>query len=285
MTARKTIVVSGATGQQGGAVARHLLAGGWPVRALSRDPDSAAAQELTRSGAEVVKADLDDPATVEPALSGVHGVFSVQTPFVGGVQAETAQGVALAEAAKAAAVAHFVYSSVGGAHRATGVPHFESKWRIEERIRALGLSATILRPSFFMDNFLMPDTRTAIEGGTLSLGVAPETRLQIIAADDIGAFAALAFDQPEAFAGRAIDISGDELTGPQMAQAFAKVSGRPVAFAQTPIGHLRAFSEDFALMFEWFDAHGYEADIPALRAHHPGLMSLETWIGETGWGS
>ena len=285
MTEGKTIVVSGATGQQGGAVARHLLAGDWPVRALSRDPAGAAAQTFAGSVAEVVKADLDDRASIEAALAGVHGVFSVQTPFVGGVDAEVAQGVALAEAAEAASVAHFVYSSVGCAHRATGVPHFDSKWRIEQRIGELGLSATILRPSFFMDNFLMPDSRNGIESGTLSQGVAPDKPLQMIAVDDIGAFAALAFGQPEAFAGRAIDISGDELTGPQMAEAFAKATGRPVVYAQAPIEQYRAFSTDFALMIEWFNAHGYEADIPALRKLHPGLRSFEAWIGETGWAS
>ena len=285
MAEQRVIVVSGATGQQGGAVARHLLAAGWPVRAMSRDHTSVAAQALAGAGAEVVQADLNDRASLEAALSGAHGVFSVQTPFVGGVDAEIAQGVALAEAAQAAGVAHFVYSSVGCAHRATGVPHFDSKWRIEERIGELGLTATILRPSFFMENFLMPDSRAAIESGTLSQGVAPEKPLQMIAVEDIGAFAALAFALADDHAGRAIDISGDELTGPQMASAFAKVMGRPVAYAQAPIEQYRAFSEDFALMIEWFNAEGYEADIPALRKLHPGLKSLEAWIGESGWGS
>ena len=283
MTEERVIVVSGATGQQGGAVARHLLAEGWPVRALSRDPSGDKAQALARSGAEVVAADLDDPSTLEGALSGVHGVFSIQTPWTRGIEGEIEQGVALAQAAKAAGTAHFVYSSVGGAHRDTGVPHFDSKWRIEERIAELGLRATILRPAFFMENFFMPDTRTGVEAGTLSLGMAPEKPLQMIAVDDIGALTALAFARGEEFVGRAIDISGDELTGPQMAEAFAKVMRRPVAYDQTPIEQIRAFSDDFAKMFEWFNARGYEADIGALRKLHPGLKSFETWLSEAGW--
>jgi len=193
--------------------------------------------------------------------------------------------VALAEAAKSAGVAHFVYSSVGGAHRATGVPHFDLKWRIEERVRELGLTATIRRPSFFMENFFMPDTRTGIEAGTVSLGMAPEKPRQMIAVDDIGAFAALAFQRTEVYAGRAIDISGDELTGRKMADVLTKVTGRPVTYAQTPIEQLGVFSEDIALMFEWLNARGYEADIGVLQKAHPALKRFETWLGETGWGS
>ena len=153
----KLIVVTGATGQQGGATARHLLAQGWRVRAFVRDPIKPAAQELAAKGAELVQGDLDDRASLDRALSGAYGAFSVQT-FMGpeGPIGEARQGMVLADAAKAAGIQHLVYTSVGGAERKSGLPHFESKWQIEEHIRSLGLPATILRPVFFMENLRSP---------------------------------------------------------------------------------------------------------------------------------
>ena len=133
---RRVILVSGATGQQGGAVARNLLERGFAVRALTRDPEKAAARELADLGAEVVSGDLEDRASIERVLDGVYGVFSVQKFLEAGVEGEVRQGVRLADAAKAAGVEHYVYSSVGSAHRETGIPHFESKWEVEEHVRA-----------------------------------------------------------------------------------------------------------------------------------------------------
>ena len=144
----RTILVTGATGQQGGAVARELLERGFGVRALTRDPEKPVARELAERGAEVVRGDLDDRPSLERALEGVHGVFSVQQFFEAGYEGEVRQGSGLAEAAKAADVSHLVYSSVGSAHRDTGLPHFESKWEVEES----GVGYTILRPVFFMQN-------------------------------------------------------------------------------------------------------------------------------------
>src|SRR5436305_2172481 len=151
----KTILVFGATGQQGGAVASHLLKDGWKVRALVRNLGSEKAQALGQQGIELVQGDLNQPSSLQEAMKGVYGVFSVQTFMAdGGTLAETRQGKAVADAAQEAGVRHLVYSSVGGAERKTGVAHFESKWQIEEHIRTLGLPATILRPVFFMSNLL-----------------------------------------------------------------------------------------------------------------------------------
>lgn len=274
------VLVIGATGQQGGATARHLLAGGRGVRALVRDPQKPAAQWLVQAGAELVQGDLDDRASLDRAMQGVYGVFSIQTPFAkDGPVGETRQGRAVANAAKAAGVQHFVYTSVGGAERNTGIPHFESKWLVEQYIRDLDLPATILRPAFFMENFsqaLAPQERE----GTLVLTVAqrPDRPMQMIAADDIGFFAARAFARPEETIGTATELAGDSLTMPQVAEMMSKVRGRPVQFYPLPVDQLRSFNEDAGLMFEWFNESGYAADIPTLRAIHPELMTFETWM-------
>lgn len=276
----KMIVVTGATGQQGGATARHLLAQGWRVRALVRDPNKPAAQALAAKGAELVQGDLDDRASLDRALAGAYGVFSVQT-FMGpdGPAGETRQGKLLADAAQAAGVQHFVYTSVGGAERKSGLPHFESKFQIEEHIRGLGLPATILRPVFFMENLRSP--WMGPRDGVLAIGLRPTTALQMIAADDIGAFAALAFARPQEFIGKAIEIAGDALTGPQMADALTRATGQPVRFVEQPLEQVRSFNAEMADMFAWFNDHGYAADIPALRKLHPGLMTFETWLRKT----
>lgn len=280
---RGPILVTGATGQQGGAVARHLLAAGFPVRALTRDPDKPAAQALAARGATLVRGDLTDRASVDRAVAGAAGVFSVQNYYeAGGPEGEVRQGAALADAAKAAGVRHLVYSSVGSADRQTGIPHFESKARIEEHVRGLGVSYTILRPVFFMDNW--ERSRDAIRGGVLAQPLDPEKPLQQVAVDDIGAFAALAFADPAAWGGRAVDLAGDELTMPRAAEVFARALGRPVRYERIPLDRFRqAAGAETAALFAWFDDVGYAADIPALRAAYPPLATLERYLHDAGW--
>jgi uncharacterized protein YbjT (DUF2867 family) len=147
------ILASGATGQQGGAVARNLLERGFAVRALTRDTEKVAARELADLGTEVVSGDLEDRASVERVLDGVYGVFSVQQFMEAGVEGELRQGVLLADAAKASGVEHLVYSSVGSAHRDTDIPHFDSKFEVEEHVRASGVPYTVVCPVFFMQNW------------------------------------------------------------------------------------------------------------------------------------
>lgn len=278
----KTILVAGATGKQGGAVARHLLKNGWTVRALTRNPDSNAAETLGKLGAEIIKGDMNDLSSLERAVTGAYGVYSVQTFMGYGPEGETRQGTNLADAAKKAKVAHFVYSSVGSANRNTGIPHFESKWTIEQHIRSIGLESTIFRPVYFMENFMMPDSRRSILKGTLAMGISPEKRLQMVAVDDIGEFASRAFDSPEDYLGKEIDLAGDELSGPEIANRFGEMLGSPVSYVQTPIEQIRTFSQEWALMTEWFNNAGYDADIAFLRKIHPGLKTLKAWIRKTG---
>jgi len=275
----RNVLVLGATGRQGGAVARHLLAQGIAVRALTRNPASAAAQALAEQGAEIAVGDLDRPDTVRAALRGVDGLFSVQTFAGHGPEGERRQGESVGDLARSADLQLVVYSSVGGAERRTGVPHFESKWAIEEHLRALGLPLTVLRPVYFMENLLgavRPDASGVLE---VRLPLPAERSLQMVAVDDIGAFAALAFGDPATWVGRALELAGDERTGPETASLFAAVLGRPARFVSVPIAALAAQSADLARMAEWFRDHGYRADIAALRQVRPELMSLETWIG------
>ncbi len=282
---KDVILVTGATGNQGGAVARELLSGGHKVRAMTRKPEGEGAKALAGLGAEVVQGDLGDAASLERALDGAWGAFAVQSPFEGGVEQETEQGIRLADLAKETGVQHFVYSSVGSAHRATGIPHFDSKWKVEERIRELDLpSYTILRPVFFMDNFVSPWFKPAIDEGNVALAIKPETRLQMIAVKDIGRYGALAFEKHAELAGKAIDIAGDEKTGPEAAEIIGRAAGKSLGFFPVPIGEMRKMSEDFALMFEWFDRVGYDADIETNgKTYAVTPTSLEAWAKGADW--
>jgi len=280
----KIILITGATGNQGGSTARHLLASGWHVRALTRDPQKLAAQALAQAGAEIVRGDNEDRASLDAALEGVFGVFSVQNfwlPNVG-AEGEVRQGKLIADAAKAAGVKHFVYTSVGGAERNTGIPHFESKWQIEQHIHALGLPTTILRPVAFMDNYNW--RRPAILNGEFfGMRLRQDKGLQLIAVEDVGAIAALVFERPDEFIGKAIEIGGDELTEPQIADTFSRVIGRPIELKTMPIDPNQPVDSEMVKMAIWFNEKGYEADIPAIRKLYPPLMTLETWLRKTGW--
>jgi uncharacterized protein YbjT (DUF2867 family) len=278
----RVILVSGATGQQGGSVARNLLQGGFAVRALTRDTEKAAAKELADHGAELVSGDLEDRASIERVLDGVYGVFSVQQFWEVGVEGEVRQGVLLADAAKEAGVEHLVYSSVGSAHRETSIPHFDSKWEVEEHVRASGVPYTVLRPVFFMQNWEM--MREPILGGTLPQPLDPDKPFQMIDAEDIGVFAAKAFDDPETWIGRELDIAGDELTMPEIAGLFSRVIGRNVDHFQVPWdGFEKQMGEEYTIMYRWFNDYGYEANIAALRDEYPGLASFEQYLRGHGW--
>jgi uncharacterized protein YbjT (DUF2867 family) len=274
----RIIAVAGATGNQGGAVARHLLARGERVRALTRNPASAAARALAQAGAEVVAADFDQAASLEQAVTGAYGVFSVQNMRGIGTEREAAQGIALADAARRAGVQHFVYTSVGGAERKTGIGHFESKWQVEEHVRAIGLPATILRPVFFTDNLLAPGMFGFVVWSAVAGALRDDRTLQMISVEDIGAIAAIVFAAPERFLGQALEIAGDEVSLERALSAFQAVTGKRPRFVRLPVGVLRLMDRDLADMFRWFRTHGYAADIDAVRAIHPGLQGVDAGL-------
>jgi uncharacterized protein YbjT (DUF2867 family) len=259
--AERLIVVTGATGKQGGAVARSLLDRGFRIRALTRNPQKPEAQALADRGAEVVQGDMEeDRSAMERALEGAYGVFSVQNYWETGYDGEVQQGKTVADAAKAAGVEHFVYSSVGSAHRQTGLSHFESKWEVENHMRELDLRYTILRPVFFMQNWEM--MRGMVLGGTLAQPLDPDKPFQQVAVEDIGALAAIAFENPDRWIGREVDLAGDEPTMPEIAETLGRVIGREVSYYQVPWDQFEEqMGKEFTAQYRWFNDVGYEADI------------------------
>lgn len=271
----RIILISGATGQQGGATARALAGKGFKIRALTRNPDSDAAKALAATGAELVKGDLDDEASIKAALAGAWGAYAVQNTWTAGVEGEEAQGHRFAKLARAAGVQHFVYASVASADRKTGIPHFDNKYRVEETVRSLGFTSyAIIRPVFFMENLPSP---WFLNGDKLVSALDPKTVLQMIAVSDIGQYGALAFTD-ERFKNLELDIAGDAATMPQTAEILSGALGRKIEYLQIPISEVRKNSEDFALMLEWFDAVGYDADIAGNAAKY-GVKptSLADW--------
>ena len=276
-----TILVVGATGRQGGAVARYLTGAGWKVRAMTRNAAGPKAMALGGLDVELVEADLEDRTSLAKALEGIYGVFAAITPYEKGVEAESRQGKNLVEAAKLASVSHFVYSSVGGADRNTGIPHFESKWAIENHLRRSMVPYTILRHASFMENFSNPYNKKSILSGRLESTLAPETRLQMIAVDDIGGIAALAFGAPDQWMSRAIEIAGDQKTMPEVAELFSRSMGIQVNYVRTSLDAVP--NPDLRAMQEWFRKGGYQADIEELKKIRPELMDLKEWLKRTGW--
>jgi uncharacterized protein YbjT (DUF2867 family) len=276
----KTILVTGATGRQGGATARRLMEDGWSVRAMTRDLSKPAARELSLLGAQVVQGDMGDADSVARAVKGCHGLFSVQDFSQAGLEGEVRQGKLLADAARSAGVSHFVYTSVGAANQNTGIPHFETKARIEEHVRATGLRYTIIRPVFFMDNFLSPGMRDGIIAGRLSLPIRSERPLQMIAVRDIGQMAATAFADTDRYGGRAIDLAGDELTLPHACRILSSAIGHEVRYEEANLADMERSSPEMGKMFRWFNERGYSVDIHSLRAILPRLSTFEAWAAE-----
>jgi uncharacterized protein YbjT (DUF2867 family) len=284
--ADKTVLVIGATGRQGGAVVRHMLPKAWKLRALTRHPAGHEAQSLASQGVEVVQGDLEDPASIARAAEGVYAIYSVQDFWAVGAKREVQQGKNVAEAAKRASVKHFVYSSVGGAERNTGIPHWESKWEVENIIRGLGLPATIIRPAAFMETYYIDQVELGILQGKLADPIRGDKPYQTIATDDIGAFVALAFERPTEFIGKELEIAGSELTNLEAAKVFSRVLGKPVKFQKLPLALVRlVLGKEFYLMFRWFNEAGFKADIAALRRRYPEvhLHTLQEWLRVEGW--
>ncbi len=281
-----SVLVSGATGQQGGALTRVLLDKGHRVRAFVRRPDSPEAEELERLGAELAEGDFEESSTIEEAARGMDAVFVVATPFEAGMEAETRHGIAAADAAKAAGVSHLVYSSVANADKDTAIPHFDSKRKVEEHIEDLGIPYTIVAPVYFMDNLLAPWTLPQLKEGRLPMALPSSRPLQQITPSDIAAFTALVLEHPEEFVGRRVDIASDELSGEEVASVLTRVTGREIHYVELPLEQVRqAMGEDGARMFEWFDQVGYSADIEGLRREHPevGWHTFEEWAKEQDW--
>lgn len=277
----QVVFVIGATGQQGGAVADRLLADGWQVRVLTRRPDSDRARSLAQTGAQVIAGSLEDPATIDRCVDGAYGVYSVHPGPLTPEQDEVKAGKAVTDAAVKYGVAHLVYSSGLGADRG-GQP---TKWEIEQHIAASGVSATVLRPSSFMENLITQSATVGISDGALRTAAAAHVRQQFIALDDIGAFTALALRNPDDYRGRTLELVGDVLTPPEVAAQVGAALGRPVPYIQRPIEELRRINERFARGYELLnsgDGSIPDVDVDELRALHPGLMTFRDWLDAKG---
>lgn len=285
MTTKRRVLVTGVTGQQGGAVARALLSSGHRVKALTRRPDSDAARQLASAGAEIVTGDLGDTASVMKAAKDVDTMFLMGNSYEAGMEEETRQGILAADAAKAAGVGHLIYSSVADANKKTGIPHFESKYLVEQHVERLGLPYTISAPVAFMENFVAPWSIGALSQGTHAFAVPAKRPLQLVALADIGAFVATLVERRERVFGKRFDFAGDELSGEDQAKILSQAIGRPINYQEIPIAVARQQSEDVALMFEWFDRVGYDVDIAALHRDFPEVRwhSFADWARKFDW--
>ncbi|MGV9563358.1 NmrA/HSCARG family protein [Streptomyces sp. NPDC003480] len=273
------ILVLAATGGQGRAVTDALLDRGVRVRALVRDAGRPAARELADGGVEVVAGSFDDPESLAAAMTGVAGVFAFTTPFESGVEAEVAQGRAILAAARGERVPHLVFSSVAGADQDSGVPHFESKARVEAELTSGDVPYTILGPTYFFDNALGGAER--ILGGALELPLPPDRPLQQLARPDLGAFAAEVLLNPGAYVGRRIELAGDAPTPARMAATLSEVLGREVRHERVPLAAIG--NPDMHAMWAFLNGPGYRVDIPALHGAHPEIhwTSFADWAQGT----
>jgi uncharacterized protein YbjT (DUF2867 family) len=282
----RTVVVLGATGQQGGAVAAALRADGWRVRAVVRDPSGHRARSLTVGGVGIVRGDLRDPDSLRAAFSGAHGVFSVQ-PNSGQAGADVTNedevrfGAAVAEIAERCGVAHLVYSSAVTAGSATGVAHLDTKSRIEAHVRKLDIAHTIIRPATFMELLVTPEMGP--DRGHLSFLMRPDQAMQFIAVRDIGRIVAEVFGSPDRYSSRTMEIAGDALTGNALAQDLTRAAGQTISYSRLPtppqgqgevLGQLEALVDDGRL--------AGNADLDALRAEFPFLLRFNSWLAGPG---
>ena len=281
MASQKTVLVGGATGRLG-AVVPVLLDRGHRVRALTRETGSAAAEHLRELGAEVVYGDFDQPESIETAGHGVDAAFFTGTAHRAGPEGEARHGENFAEAVAAAGVPHVVYSSGAGAEQATGLPLFESKFAVEQRIQTLGLAATVLAPVYFMENVFNPWNVPLLEAGKLPVALPPKRPLQQIPIVDVANFAALVIERPDDFIGRRIELASDALTGSEAARRLSHVLGRDVEVAQLDQDSL---GPGLRALFSWLDRVGHGVDITRLRARYPevGWHSFEDWAAQQDW--
>lgn len=278
----RVIVVTGATGLQGGSVVRCLLRGGWRVSALTRSPQSERARALAALGAEVVQGDMDDPRSLARAFSGAYGVYSVQNPVISGIEGEINQGKNVARAARDAGIQHVVYASAGIGARGAGVPSWESKTVIEDYLKSLEIPLTILRPTAFMEimtekKFFPPvstwNVMPALMGG--------EKKVVWFAADDLGFVAAKVFAESETFAGQELNLVSDVRSIDECRELYRQVSGKlPGRFPMPPwlFERFGFIGKDLTIMWRWLRDAELPADTGPTLAVHPEAMSVEAFL-------
>jgi uncharacterized protein YbjT (DUF2867 family) len=284
----KTVLVFGATGQQGGSVANALQSNGWRVKALVRDPNTDKSKAIAAKGIELVRGDLADMQSIQAAMAGVYGVFSVQPSSGQGAahgvtdEDEIRYGKAVADIAVANSVHHLVYSSANAAGSTkTGMGHFDTKSEIEEYIRGLNILSTIIRPSAFMEILTLPGM--GLNKGTFAFFMKPDQPMQFIAVEDIGKIVAGIFANPTKSGSQTIEIAGDAVTGAELVEKFSRTADRPITYHRFPDSLLEqnAFLGDLARLVDQGRLAG-NADIVSLRREFPGLLTMDEWLRGAG---
>lgn len=283
---QRTYFVAGATGKQGGALARQLLSHGQRVRVYTRNPGGPGARLLQRLGAELHPGGFDDPSPLERAMRGCDGAFAISAFAEAGVEAEVRHGRRLVEAARRAGLPHLLYSSIAGADRPTGVPHIDSKGLIERHLAHGGVPYTILAPVFLMENWLaiLPG---AVARGRLAYPLPASRTLQMVAVDDVAAFARMALDRTTEFENRRVEIAGETLTMEQIASVLGAAVRRHLPYQAIPLEVVWARSEQLGRLCAWLDWEGTHVDADRLRTKYRdlGWTSLATWAARQDWGT
>jgi uncharacterized protein YbjT (DUF2867 family) len=276
----RIIAVVGATGLQGGAVARRVLQDGWPVRALTRSPDGKQASALAELGAEVVKADSSDPASLERALDGVHGVFSVQNHHISGYEGEALQGKQVAEVAKRVGVSQLVYSGAGPGIKGSGVGSWETKLKVAAYIRTLDLPVTVFHPTAFMDLMTEPKFYPPASVWHLMPKLMGPTRpVGWLAVDDLAVIVANAFGDPDRFVGREVVLASDVRSIDDCRVIWREVTGRSPRRLPMPRWLFERFAgTDETTMWRWLGANKVDFDTGPTLAIHPEALTVRKWL-------
>lgn len=281
----RPIVVAGATGKQGGAVAKLLLSRGHRVRALTRDPNKDASMALVSAGAEVVQADLEKPETIERALSDGAALFSVQDFLEAGVKAELRQGTNLTQTAAVSGIEHVIYTGASTIDRNTGVAHLESKWRIEQQVRKQEKPWTIFRPGAFMDNWEW-DRESILKTGKVRYPFRPDTQYRQVAVEDIAAMVVNAFERPDIWIGQVMPLVGDVSTMLETTEALSRVTGRDLVFEQMTWDECVAEQgEELMTMYRYFDTFGMDGAPAYMHRWHPYAKNFAQYLTSAGWGN
>jgi len=280
MQNNKTIFVTGATGNQGGAVLRYLVSSGFRVKALVRNPSSEAGKRLVHPNVEIIQGDLNNPDSYKPHLDHVDAVFC-NLSFKHGVDKELNQGINLVNSAKESKVQFFLYSSVIGCDANTGIPHWESKFKIENHLKKSEIAFTIIRPSSLYENLLIPEVNKRIKKGKLVLPTNGDKEQQFISADDIGKIATAIFSDREKYAGKTVTVAAEQMNGIQLAAVLSKALGKTITYQKLPMFITRlVMGKDLAKMFRWINENDalFVKDMAIVRNEFPGMLSLEDWV-------
>ena len=275
------ILVFGATGRQGGSVAKALLKAGWPVRALVPDSTKAASLQLRNSGVELVQGSFEETKVVRTAMKDAYGVFSV-LPASLAAEDEVRHGISIADIAAETGVNHFVYSSGASVgNELTGVPRFDAKPRIEAHIRQLDMTTTIIRPMIFMEMLVRPGF--GLDEGRLVSLIRPDHSIQLTAVEDIGRFVAAVLADKSRFGGATLKIASDRLTGRELAVILSEAIGRPIAYERFPEDVLAA-NADLAHMAESLEDGplAEQVDLELMREINPDLLTFRSWLARSG---